>query len=663
MSFVNTHRGKLLSLAAILAFVALPRPTARSGVSTTLLADATVASPVIPADAPVTGSSIPDDAPEMIARQIAIAGIMKKIEAEGHVSCIELADRALCLHPDTPPEQVEEILRMLPTYLPGSSKFERVERWTITATEGAAVGGVGDPITLLWSIVPDGTTIDGPAGSVSNLIANFNAKFGSSIWRDRIKDALEVQWGKAIGITYIEVTDDGASHPGFPGVVGVRGDVRIGGRSITELPAGVIAYNFYPSGGGDMVIDTGESGAFWTGGGPAGSHRNLRNTVSHEHGHGQGLAHVIPTNATKLMEPFLSASYLGPQDDDIRGGQKNYGDCYENNDDAASATPFDTLVFTGNVDAVRFLSLDRPGDDDWYRFDWTEGDTVTLSIDPVGSIYNVGPDGGAAVRVVTDSVFNLSFQIYQSDGTTLLATANSAPIQQTETLTDFILPAPSPDPFFLVRVYKEVGPTGMQRYDMFIEVDTSSVVVATGACCFVDGSCLDAQTATDCATAGGTFQGLGTTCGSANCPILIGACCFDDGTCLALTDPACVAADGTFQGLATTCESANCPIITDVPIASDAAITDLTLSLQPVPARARTTASFRVPAAGPVTLEVFDIAGRLVRRIDEHAASAGAFSIEWDGADARGSDAGSGVYFLRVSSGALTSTERTVLMR
>lgn len=653
MSFVKAHRGKLLLFATILVVAALPRHTALSGVSTTL-----------PAEAPVAGTGIPDDAPEMIARQIAIAGIMKKIEAEGHVSCVELADRAVCLHPDTPPEQVEEILRLLPTYRPGASKFERDERWTITATEGAAVGSVGDPLTLLWSIVPDGTTIDGPAGSVSNLIANFNAKFGSTtVWRDRIKDALEFQWGKAIGITYIEVTDDGADHPGFPGVVGVRGDVRIGGRAITDLPPGVIAYNFYPSGGGDMVLDTGESASFWTGGGSPGQHRNLRNTVSHEHGHGQGLAHVTPTNATKLMEPFLSAAYLGPQDDDIRGGQKNYGDCYENNDDAASATPFDTLVFTGNTDAIRFLSLDRPADDDWYRFDWEQGDTITLSIDPIGSVYNVGPDGGTAVRVVTDSVFNLSFEIYQSDGTTLLASANSAPIQQTETLTDFVLPAPTPDPFFLLRVYKAGGPTGIQRYDMLIEVDTASVVVATGACCFNDGSCADNQSATDCATAGGTFQGLGTTCAAANCPILIGACCFDDGTCAQLTDPDCVTADGTFQGLGVSCESANCPIITDVPLAGDAAITDLALTLQPVPARDRTTASFRVPAAGPVTLEVFDTAGRLVRRIDEHASGAGAFSIDWDGADGRGAVAGSGVYFLRVSSGALTSTERTVLMR
>lgn len=653
MSFVKAHRGKLLLFATILVVAALPRHTALSGVSTTL-----------PAEAPVAGTGIPDDAPEMIARQIAIAGIMKKIEAEGHVSCVELADRAVCLHPDTPPEQVEEILRLLPTYRPGASKFERDERWTITATEGAAVGSVGDPLTLLWSIVPDGTTIDGPAGSVSNLIANFNAKFGSTtVWRDRIKDALEFQWGKAIGITYIEVTDDGADHPGFPGVVGVRGDVRIGGRAITDLPPGVIAYNFYPSGGGDMVLDTGESASFWTGGGSPGQHRNLRNTVSHEHGHGQGLAHVTPTNATKLMEPFLSAAYLGPQDDDIRGGQKNYGDCYENNDDAASATPFDTLVFTGNTDAIRFLSLDRPADDDWYRFDWEQGDTITLSIDPIGSVYNVGPDGGTAVRVVTDSVFNLSFEIYQSDGTTLLASANSAPIQQTETLTDFVLPAPTPDPFFLLRVYKAGGPTGIQRYDMLIEVDTASVVVATGACCFNDGSCADNQSDTDCATAGGTFQGLGTTCAAANCPILIGACCFDDGTCAPLTDPDCVTADGTFQGTGVSCESANCPIITDVPLAGDAAITDLALTLQPVPARDRTTASFRVPAAGPVTLEVFDTAGRLVRRIDEHASGAGAFSIDWDGADGRGAVAGSGVYFLRVSSGALTSTERTVLMR
>lgn len=642
MFLVKTARGRLLIVAALLALVAWRART-----------DAPLANaPEAPA-ATTAAPSIADDAPEMIAREIAIASLKMKMEQHDGVGCIELADRALCIHPDTPPERVDEILRSLPTSaLNGASKFDRQDRWAFTATDGGNTGAVGDPITLLWSIVPDGTIID---GGISNLEANLNAKFGSTIWRDRIQNALEVQWGKAIGITYVLVSDDGAAHPGSDGAIGVRGDVRIGGRFI-DGPSGVLAYDFYPSGGGDMVIDTGES-TFWTGGS---QHRNLRNVVSHENGHGIGFGHVDPENGTKLMEAFFSANYLGPQDDDIRGGMKNYGDSYENNDTPATATPFDTLVFTGAQDTVRFLSIDAPSDDDWYSFDWSEGDTVSVWVDPVGSTYSVGPDGGATSVVVTDSIFNLGFQIYASDGTTLLATAATAPFKQTEILLDFVLPA-SPDPFYLLRVYKSnAGGTGIQRYDFAVELDSVAAGVdLSGACCFVDGTC-QTLVAADCATAGGTFQGVGVTCVAANCAVLLGACCLDDGTCQSLVESDCLTAGGQFQGLATTCGAVSCPIITSVPLGE---ITDLALTLAPVPVRATTTASFRVPSAGPVTLEVFDIAGRLVTRVEERAAAAGPYSISWNGRDARGAEAGSGVYFLRVSAGTLSATERTVVLR
>ncbi len=48
-------------------------------------------------------------------------------------------------------------------------------------------------------------------------------------------------YGSKTGITYVYVSDDGAAN-GSPGVVGARGDVRIGG---TDL-AGPFAYNGSP---------------------------------------------------------------------------------------------------------------------------------------------------------------------------------------------------------------------------------------------------------------------------------------------------------------------------------------------------------------------------------------------------------------------------------
>jgi hypothetical protein len=54
----------------------------------------------------------------------------------------------------------------------------------------------------------------------------------------------------------------GASMPGNAGQLGVRGDVRIGGRSI-DAPSNVLAYNYYPSVGGDMVLDTDDASDAW----------------------------------------------------------------------------------------------------------------------------------------------------------------------------------------------------------------------------------------------------------------------------------------------------------------------------------------------------------------------------------------------------------------
>ena len=65
----------------------------------------------------------------------------------------------VCLHPDTKPEDAERILRELPTYVgsgDGLLGYYIQSRWTWTASDGAT-GTQGDPITLTWGFVPDGT--------------------------------------------------------------------------------------------------------------------------------------------------------------------------------------------------------------------------------------------------------------------------------------------------------------------------------------------------------------------------------------------------------------------------------------------------------------------------------------------------------------------------
>ena len=372
----------------------------------------------------------------------------------------------ICLHPDTSPEDAQRILRLLPVYFgEDQENYYLRTRWTSTVTN-PSTGTTGNPITITWSFVPDGTWADGGA---SNLFAVFTAAFGGTSWQDKIRIAL-ARWQAAIGVTYVEVSDDGASMPGSQGVLGVRGDVRIGGRSI-DGPRNVLAYNYYPN-GGDMVLDTDDTGFFTT---PIGNYNNLKNTVSHEHGHGHGLGHVIPTDCTKLLEPYICGPlvFSGPQDDDIRGGMRNYGDIYENND--TNATP-KVLGAIGDSLVVTNVSIDNGNTDvDWYRATLASAQ-LTVSVDPIGSSYFTGPDGGTENWVATDSISDLDIDLYDGLGTTLLASATSAGRGQTEVLDYYIATAGD----FQIKVYRKAS-TGndVQRYTMTIYSDVAAGVVAS----------------------------------------------------------------------------------------------------------------------------------------------------------------------------------------
>ena len=62
-------------------------------------------------------------------------------------------------------------------------------------------------------------------------------------------------------------------------------------------------------------------------------------------------------------------------------------------------------------------------------------------------------------------------------------------------------------------------------------------------------------------------------------------------------------------------------------------------------------------------LRVFDVSGRLVTTLlDEHR-PAGEHVARWDGRDARGATAASGLYFARLEAGGRTETRKMVLMK
>jgi hypothetical protein len=310
----------------------------------------------------------------------------------------------LCFAPGTPEWYVDYISRLIfGDFLPA---YDAGGRWS--STSYGSTGSTGNPIQLRWSFVPDGTLVPGLSNdsAPSNLIASMNSKFGgnTTLWQNQFRNSF-ARWSQVAGLRYTEVSDDGAAFPNNAGsATAPRGDVRIGGRSLDGIN-GVLAFNYLPN-VGDMVIDTSEGWQSNTS-----SYRFLRNTVMHEHGHGIGLLHVVPITETKLMEPYLSLRFDGPQDDDIRGAHRYYGDPYEVNGTIATATPID--LTNTNLATLGFASLDRTGDVDFYRLIVPPSRRITITVTPVGGAYQVGGDDGSPPQSTIDTraIQNLQLEL------------------------------------------------------------------------------------------------------------------------------------------------------------------------------------------------------------------------------------------------------------
>ncbi len=84
----------------------------------------------------------------------------------------------------------------------------------------------------------------------------------------------------------------------------------------------------------------------------------------------------------------------------------------------------------------------------------------------------------------------------------------------------------------------------------------------------------------------------------------------------------------------------------------------------PNPTRAASTIRFGLPAAGGVSLRVFNIEGRLVRTIaDNLVMPAGFHETAWDGMDDGGAAAAAGIYFYRLDAGGKKETKKLLIVR
>ena len=389
----------------------------------------------------------------------------------------------LCFAPGTPEEYITMFRELGNPEPADGERFFAVSRWTRTATNGSNIPA-GIPITLTYSFVPDGTTIpsaSGFPGGSSNFRAWMNGIYGNeATWQNLFRQSFD-RWEELTGITYIfEPNDNGVTmNTNNNGVLGVRGDIRIGGYFL-DGNSGVLAYNSFPN-NGNMVFDTGDNFYNTT----SSNSIRLRNVIMHEHGHGMGLAHNCPALGQKLMEPFINLNFSGPQHDDIRAAHFLYGDPYEPNGTAGTATQLGELSIGQTVSPsdmpapvlanTSITTIERDGRQDWFRFSIAQAASANITLTPVGLTYEnnqqacSGQPGSCCSGSTTDSLraADLVLRVVAANGTTVLAESSSAGLGVAESITD--LPLNSAGNFF-IRVSHTGALTGPQMYRLNINI-------------------------------------------------------------------------------------------------------------------------------------------------------------------------------------------------
>ena len=334
--------------------------------------------------------------------------------------------------------------------------FEPDDRWNTTVTNGGT-GTTGSPITLTWSLADDGTNLpDGAAQVGSDLIAMLDLEFGAGPggtnyalrpWFSIFTDSFD-RLSELAGLDYVyETNDDGLTFSqSNGGVAGLRGDVRIGGRTY-GAGSPTLASNFFPD-YGEMMINT-DKGSFFDNG--PNNFRSFRNTLMHEALHGVGISHVDGDSPGFLMEPAITASFDGPQIDDLLAMQRLYGDAYEKNggNDAFSAatplgqvSPLQVAVLGQNGSSTviwdtqsDFVSIDDDSDVDYFSFTLTEPQNIGIDLRPQGTSYQTGPEGGLVATLDTRLLNDLSLRLFNTNGVSLLGASNVLGVGGAESLS------------------------------------------------------------------------------------------------------------------------------------------------------------------------------------------------------------------------------------
>ena len=87
----------------------------------------------------------------------------------------------------------------------------------------------------------------------------------------------------------------------------------------------------------------------------------------------------------------------------------------------------------------------------------------------------------------------------------------------------------------------------------------------------------------------------------------------------------------------------------------------------PNPFNPTTTIEYNVESSGFVTLNVYDVVGRLVRTLVNNqytaAGNTSGYKVMWDGLDNRGNQVSAGLYIYRLQSGTMATTNKMILLK
>jgi hypothetical protein len=217
-----------------------------------------------------------------------------------------------------------------------------------------------------------------------------------------------------------------------------------------------------------------------------------------------------------------------------------------------------------------------------------------------------------------------------------------------------------------------------------------AAIPVMGACCLPDGGCIE-TTQEDCTAQGGTYWFGGEACTPDICEYIPGACCGEYGDCVDTDWWSCVryypghwfiqghtcAEVCTFTGGACCLRDGSCEVIPEeylctyyeqgiwlgqIPCTPDPCSANSGAAGQPSPpirflARPNPFTSkvtFTLTTRGAGWLEIFDVAGRSVRRLAFPAA--GPAQLRWDGRDSRGMPVPAGIFLAWVRQGEASRT-------